>query len=149
MLRLQAPLPDRYTSADPETLLTAPLAAQLDETLRRGEQALLFLNRRGFAPFLLCCGCGEAPRLPKRNPKSPIKIAKIDVWNWRVLRRMSCTGLEETSNAYAHRETRARKCNHAREVEARGGSCKRWAIQSCGVRFLQMLRGAPEKPPDT
>ena len=29
------------------------------ETLARGEQVLLFLNRRGYAPLLLCRGCGH------------------------------------------------------------------------------------------
>lgn len=50
--------------ADPETLLSPSLAASLEATLARGEQALLFLNRRGFAPFLLCRACGEAPNCP-------------------------------------------------------------------------------------
>jgi primosomal protein N' (replication factor Y) len=38
--------------------LTAPLRAAVAERLKRGEQSLLFLNRRGFAPVLMCYGCG-------------------------------------------------------------------------------------------
>lgn len=34
------------------------LIAQVRSTLERGEQALLFLNRRGFAPTLICHACG-------------------------------------------------------------------------------------------
>jgi primosomal protein N' (replication factor Y) len=33
------------------------LRAELDERLERGEQSLLFINRRGFAPSLLCAAC--------------------------------------------------------------------------------------------
>ncbi len=36
------------------TLFSDPLALALEETLDRGEQAILFLNRRGLAGFLLC-----------------------------------------------------------------------------------------------
>lgn len=38
------------------------LADAIDETLERREQALLFLNRRGAASFVLCRACGEAIR---------------------------------------------------------------------------------------
>ena len=40
------------------------LLAELEEVLGRGEQALLFLNRRGFAGFILCRECGYVVRCP-------------------------------------------------------------------------------------
>ena len=45
-------------------LLTAPLAEALRETLARGEQAILFLNRRGHTRTLLCNSCGSAVGCP-------------------------------------------------------------------------------------
>lgn len=38
--------------------LSAPLMAALRERLARGEQSLVFLNRRGYAPVLHCGECG-------------------------------------------------------------------------------------------
>jgi primosomal protein N' (replication factor Y) (superfamily II helicase) len=42
--------------------LTPPLMAAVQETLDSGEQALLFLNRRGFASALVCAACGQPLR---------------------------------------------------------------------------------------
>ncbi len=44
--------------------LSAPLLAALSETLEAGEQALLFLNRRGYAPLTLCRHCGHRLECP-------------------------------------------------------------------------------------
>ena len=38
--------------------LAPPLVEALEERLARGEQSLLFLNRRGYAPLTLCRNCG-------------------------------------------------------------------------------------------
>ncbi|WP_303722415.1 primosomal protein N' [Malonomonas rubra] len=48
----------------PEGVLANPLIEELQATLERREQALLLLNRRGFAPFLLCTDCGTSFHCP-------------------------------------------------------------------------------------
>lgn len=42
-------------------LFSKVLMDSLEETLRRHEQCLLYLNRRGFSPFVLCAECGDVP----------------------------------------------------------------------------------------
>jgi primosomal protein N' (replication factor Y) len=44
--------------------LAPPLLAAIGETLRQGEQAMLFLNRRGYAPLTLCRACGHRMQCP-------------------------------------------------------------------------------------
>lgn len=44
--------------------LAAPLITALEERLARGEQSLLFLNRRGYAPLTLCRNCGHRFKCP-------------------------------------------------------------------------------------
>ena len=41
------------------------LRAAIAERISRGEQTLLFINRRGFAPSLLCAGCGWKAQCPR------------------------------------------------------------------------------------
>jgi primosomal protein N' (replication factor Y) (superfamily II helicase) len=38
--------------------LSKPLIAAIEERLQRGEQSLIFINRRGYAPTLYCRNCG-------------------------------------------------------------------------------------------
>lgn len=44
--------------------LSPPAEAAIGETLAAGGQALLFLNRRGYAPLTLCRACGARIRCP-------------------------------------------------------------------------------------
>ncbi|MEY3985511.1 MAG: hypothetical protein RLZ59_956 [Pseudomonadota bacterium] len=52
------------TPPDRGRWLAPPLVAAMTETLARGEQVLLFLNRRGFAPLTLCRHCGHRFQCP-------------------------------------------------------------------------------------
>lgn len=49
----------RETPPERGRWLSPPLVAAAAETLARGEQVLLFLNRRGYAPVVLCKACGH------------------------------------------------------------------------------------------
>jgi primosomal protein N' (replication factor Y) len=68
--------------------------AAVAETLKRGEQAMLFLNRRGYAPLTLCRACGHRLRCPNCTA-------------WLV----------------EHRAARRLQCHHCGHVEAPPGHC--------------------------
>src|SRR5262249_59420048 len=48
-----------------QSWLSPTLRQALSETLAAGEQALLFLNRRGYAPLTLCRACGHRLQCPR------------------------------------------------------------------------------------
>ncbi|HUO22015.1 MAG TPA: primosomal protein N' [Caulobacteraceae bacterium] len=54
----------RETPPEPDHWLSPPLIAAMVDTLSRGEQTLLFLNRRGYAPLVLCRACGQKMTAP-------------------------------------------------------------------------------------
>lgn len=61
--------------------IAPPLLTALEDRLARGEQSLLFLNRRGFAPLTLCRACGHRFKCPNCS-------------SWmvehRLVRRLAC-----------------------------------------------------------
>ncbi len=54
----------RREKLDRESWITPTLARETAETLARGEQTLLFVNRRGYAPLTLCRKCGARAGCP-------------------------------------------------------------------------------------
>jgi primosomal protein N' (replication factor Y) len=54
----------RVTPPERGKFLAPPLIEAIRETLVRGEQAMLFLNRRGYAPLTLCRHCGHRMACP-------------------------------------------------------------------------------------
>ncbi|MBM3576213.1 MAG: primosomal protein N' [Alphaproteobacteria bacterium] len=70
------------------------LALAVGETIARGEQALLFLNRRGYAPLTVCRTCGHR-----------FRCEQCDAW------------------LVEHRFRRALMCHHCGHVERRPDVC--------------------------
>ncbi|NEX92397.1 primosomal protein N', partial [Caulobacter sp. 17J65-9] len=54
----------RETPPERGRWLSPRLIKAIGETFARGEQSLLFLNRRGYAPLVLCRACGERMTAP-------------------------------------------------------------------------------------
>ena len=54
----------RRERTEPGRFLSPPLAEAVGQTLEAGEQVLLFLNRRGYAPLTLCRACGYRFQCP-------------------------------------------------------------------------------------
>ncbi len=86
--------------------MSAPLLAAVGLHLARGEQVLLFLNRRGFAPLLMCHACG---------------------WN------AQCERCDARLVLYLG-ETRTLHCQHCGAQRARPEHCP--ACQSTELRML-------------
>ena len=57
----------KQSSPDKGYWLSDPLVGEILATLQRREQVMLFLNRRGYAPLVLCKACGEKMSAPNTD----------------------------------------------------------------------------------
>ena len=63
----------RHASSDG---LSVPVISAITDNIRRGEQSLVFLNRRGFAPTLICSACGKIADCDRCDARMTVHAAK-------------------------------------------------------------------------
>ncbi len=99
------------------------LCVEVQQTLDRGEQTLLFLNRRGYAPLTLCRSCGHRFQCPNCTA-------------WLV----------------EHRFRRALVCHHCGHVERRPDVCSECeatdSLTACGPGVERLADEVAELFPD-
>lgn len=99
------------------------LARAIGETMARGEQTLLFLNRRGYAPLTLCRACGHR-----------FRCENCDAW------------------LVEHRYRRALVCHHCGHVERRPQQCPECggedSLTACGPGVERLAEEAALLFPD-
>lgn len=103
--------------------LSPRLAASVEQVVARGEQALLFLNRRGYAPLTLCNSCGHKFQCPNCTA-------------WLV----------------EHRFRRALMCHHCGHIERRVETCPECSavdsLVACGPGVERLADEVAERFPD-
>ncbi len=92
------PIDLREDAPDRGHFLAPKLIAAIRDTIGRGEQAMLFLNRRGYAPLTLCRRCGHRMQCPNCTA-------------WLVEHR-------------ARRELRCHHCGHAIPIPEKCPACE-------------------------
>jgi primosomal protein N' (replication factor Y) len=132
--------------------ISAQLLQAMQETLKRGEQVLLFLNRRGYASFPVCSACGQPMRckhcdisltLHQRSNAyrchycgfSRSAVSKCDVCGSDKIRHLGL-GTEKLEGMVTKLFPRARIARMDRDTTARKGS------------ILNLLKGLRDKTTD-
>ena len=118
----------KRVALEPGTWLSAPLFEEVQKTLAEGDQALLFLNRRGYAPLTLCRACGHRLECPN---------CAASLVEHRFRRQLMC-------HHCGHLEPMPQECPHCHVPRARW--C-RWGRASSGWRKRRRrafpTRGSP------
>jgi primosomal protein N' (replication factor Y) len=97
-------------------IFSRALAESLAETIQRGEQAILFLNRRGTATYIFCRDCGIVLKCPKCDTSLTYHVESL---TFNVQR--------STFNLLCHR------CGYQRQMPKKCASCGSDQIRQYGL----------------
>ncbi len=129
-----APLPPVHIAdlrqelrAGNRSIFSRALQEALRRTLAAGEQAILFLNRRGAATFVLCRDCGYVARCP--NCDTPLTLH-------RLAQRSSARGQGGSDSPHL-------VCHHCRHWEPSPARCP-----DCGSRHIRHFGLGTERVED-
>ncbi len=100
------------------SIFSRALTAELEGTLARGEQAILFLNRRGTATYVFCRACGHTLRCP--NCEIPL------TWH--------------TYHDSQHHQQGMLVCHHCNHREGHPKTCP-----ECGSEQIRFFGGGTER----
>ena len=113
----------RAHPADAGTWLSPVLVQEIEKTLTAGEQVMLFLNRRGYAPLTLCRTCGHRIECPSCSA-------------WLV----------------EHRFRRELQCHHCGHVDPVPEACPKCdtedALVACGPGVERMFEEVRQRFPN-
>ena len=99
-------------------IFSRALSESLAETISRGEQAILFLNRRGTATYVFCRDCGHVMKCP--NCETPL-TCHVESQKSQV------TDLRPSTFDLCHR------CNYTRQVPKTCPNCESKQIRAYGL----------------
>ncbi len=72
---------EEYAEEGPDVVISRTLAAAVEDRLTRGEQALVLLNRRGYATAVFCRQCGDTFECPNCSISLTVHTARN---GWRA-----------------------------------------------------------------
>ncbi|MCL4507396.1 MAG: primosomal protein N' [Chloroflexi bacterium] len=116
------------------SMFSGALSTALTETLARGEQAIIFLNRRGSASCVICRDCGHVLRCP--NDDMPLTYHQPMAEGEPAARRRP-----PASSMKCH------LCNHVEEVPVRCPACGNARIRFIGIGTQKVEQAIHEQFP--
>lgn len=105
--------------------LSQPLIEAIGKGLKRGEQSMLYLNRRGYAPLIICRSCGE-------------KLKSPDTDSWLVEHRATGRAMCHLTGFSMRMPTQCPKCKAEDSLTAVGPGVERIAEEAS--RHFPMAR---------
>ncbi len=143
------------TGSDRSEVLSRQLISAIDDTLHAEKQAILFLNRRGYSPCVLCDSCGHLFRCPNCDVSLTyhrrMEALRCHHCDFSLRMPESCpecehpgigrkgTGTEKLENHLKELYPRARVARLDRDTS--GGNGLRTLLQSFRNREIDLLVG--------
>ena len=108
-----------------ESIFSEPLKLALEQRLARREQSMLFVNRRGFTPFMRCSACGWVARCPRCSTTLA----------WHLKEDVLKTGKEPKDGRPIPIDSilQCHACLHKEKVPIQCPSCKGMRLRNYGI----------------